>query len=165
VSSTRFLTNFSSFNSEQVPPRPPSARKCGCSARHMRGRSRCAAAHARLPAPTTHRLPGATILVVVTPHQFIGKQLPLLKSVIAPTCHAISLIKVCPLSASRPCARPPSLQQIFGFNAAQGIEFEGHNIRLISSIIRCVLHSRVSHFDRVSRRCPAKALAACTAAC
>ncbi len=37
---------------------------------------------------------GATILVVVTPHQFIGKQLPLLKSVIAPTCHAISLIKV-----------------------------------------------------------------------
>jgi hypothetical protein len=37
----------------------------------------------------------ATILVVVTPHQFIGKQLPLLKSVIAPSCHAISLIKVC----------------------------------------------------------------------
>jgi glycerol-3-phosphate dehydrogenase len=37
---------------------------------------------------------GATILVVVTPHQFIGKQLPLLKTVIAPSCHAISLIKV-----------------------------------------------------------------------
>jgi hypothetical protein len=41
---------------------------------------------------------GATILVVVTPHQFIGKQLPLLKTVIAPSCHAISLIKVLPIA-------------------------------------------------------------------
>lgn len=73
---------------------------------------------------------GATILVVVTPHQFIGKQLPLLKSVIAPSCHAISLIKV-RVQPTR------ALQSAFSFaHASQGIEFEGHNIRLISSIIR-----------------------------
>ena len=80
---------------------------------------------------------GATILVVVTPHQFIGKQLPLLKSVIAPTCHAISLIKVFAILSRvvrgallHVSALPPLI-------APQGIEFEGHNIRLISSIIRC----------------------------
>ena len=76
---------------------------------------------------------GATILVVVTPHQFIGKQLPLLKSVIAPSCHAISLIKV--RGGLQP-TRALETRFSFAHHASQGIEFEGHNIRLISSIIR-----------------------------
>jgi glycerol-3-phosphate dehydrogenase len=75
----------------------------------------------------------ATILVVVTPHQFIGKQLPLLKSVIAPSCHAISLIKV--RGGLQP-TRALETRFSFAHHASQGIEFEGHNIRLISSIIR-----------------------------